>query len=386
MKALKIAGIGILMIIFILGVGGFIFFKFYLKPMLEIKPANNQLKTTVYFDKNLVDSIYKYTHKNTRNSADIAIAIIDSGTTHYYGLERKNNQLTTVDNATHLYQIGSISKVFTSTLLAHYVTNQEINLDKTIDQYIGFNLNKNLKLKWKNLANHTSGLDRLPDGSIWTSLKNIDNPYLDYDEKWMIEYLKKKVEIVESKKDKHLYSNLGAAILGQAISLYKKLPFEQLMKQTIFDKYDMPNTFLYKPEYEDKLVKSKDLEDSLTINWELKSFNPAGGIVSNIRDMSRFAMAQLDEKNKELILTHNPTFTIDTTQSIGLGWFIIKSKIGHDVLFHNGATGNFTSSMSIDLNSKKSVIILSNISYTDTGGNLDKLNFAILKYINSIHL
>ena len=98
--------------------------------------------------------------------------------------------------------------------------------------------------------------------------------------------------------------------------------------------------------------------------------------------MAKFGLAQFDSSNKELTLTQIPTIRIDTTMQIGLGWHIIKSKINHKVLFHNGATGNFTSSMMIDMNSKKAVIILSSVNYSDSKGKLDKLCSSILKYLN----
>jgi CubicO group peptidase (beta-lactamase class C family) len=167
------------------------------------------------------------------------------------------------------------------------------------------------------------------------------------------------------------------------MSIYKKSSYENLLQKLILEKYKMSNTFIYTDAQKNRLVKSIDMDDCLTTNWTLSAYSPAGGIVSNIQDMTKFTLAQYDTSYKELALTQIPTFKIDTTMQMGLGWHIIKSKIKHKVLFHNGATGNFTSSMSLDIDSKKGVIILSSASYSDTEGCMDKIGFAILKYLNT---
>lgn len=381
MKILKIAGI-IIGVILILILATWMYLRFYLKPMMEIKPATSHLQPSDYFDKNMVDSIVKYSYKNARNSANIAIAIVDNGTVNYYGLKREKNVLLNIDNKNSLYQIGSISKVFTSTLLANFVVGNELNIDEPIDKYIGFPLYKDLKLTWKSLSNHTSGLARLPDGAIINTIKNLENPYVDYSDTWMLDYLKNKITIDKDKKRKSEYSNLGAAVLGNALALYKKQSYEQLLQTYIFDKYKMPHSFVYKFGDKEKLVTSYNFEDSLTINWELKSFSPAGGIVSSVEDLSQFVLAQLDSNNRELAYTHIPTTNIEYNMRIGLAWHLLKTDQNRRISFHNGATGNFRSSMVIDLDSKKGAIILSNIDNSDCRENLDKLSLGLLEYIN----
>lgn len=348
MKKLKIFGIVLFSQLIVLTITGYAFYKFYLKPLKEIKPAANNLVENNYFDKAMIDTIFKYTHASVRNSADIAIAIIDNGETHYYGLARNQDKLAPLDNRNHLYQIGSISKVFTSHILASMIANREIDEQKTIDEYIGFRLKNDLKLKWVELSNHTSGLDRMPSDVYIKMAKNFENPYIEYDAKWMLDYLKNQVELDAKLKGKSLYSNLGVAILGNSLAYYKKQSYEELLNQRVLKKYGMKNTFLYTAKDSSKLVTSIDMMNEKTVNWELASFNPAGGIVSSIEDMAMYAKANMDSTNKELLLMQRPSFKVDSTQSVGLGWFILKArKTGHTCLFHNGATGNFNSSMVI---------------------------------------
>lgn len=383
MSKLKILGIVSLAIIVLLAIAGFSFYYFYFKPLFEIKPATSQLTTTEYFDQNMVDTMVKYGNNMMKNQSSLAIAIIDNGNVYYYGVERKNDTFSTISNSLYCYQIGSISKVFTSTILAELVVNKEINLDNPIDDYIGFHLNKNLKLTWKELSNHTSGLPSLPNENLIASLSDADNPYVKYDTKWLDSYLKNNIEQDASLNNKHSYSNLGVAVLGNSMGYFKKQSFESLCSQYIFSKYQMNNTFFYETKYKEKVIPSYDIDGSLATIWELKAFNPTGGIVSNVEDMSQFILAQLDSNNRVMQLTQTPTLINSEKESVGLGWFILKSKLNHKVLFHNGSTINYTSSLSIDLDSRKAIVILSNVNHILTKNNFDALNFALLKYINT---
>lgn len=382
MKKFKKIALCILGILCMIALSAFAFYKIEIEPALKINIASNQLEITDKFDKNIIDSIYKYSKENIRNSNVISFAMIENGEVSYYGLERKNDILKTIDAKDSLFQIGSISKVFTSTIFANLILSNEINPEETIDKYLGFKLKNDLKIKIKDLSNHTSGLDRLHNLSKLKMLEDFDNPYKSYSDSWMTSYLKTEIEIDENKKGKSEYSNFGVAILGNVMSKFKNTSYENLLQKTILEKYKMSNTFIYSDIYKSKLVRSIDVEDSITTNWILNAYSPAGGIVSNIQDMVKFALAQFDTTNKDLTLTQVPTIRIDSIMQIGLGWHIIKSKINHKVLFHNGATGNFTSTMSLDMDSKKGIIILSSACYSDTKGNIDKMGSSIIKRLN----
>jgi CubicO group peptidase (beta-lactamase class C family) len=371
-------------IIVLLCIGGFLYLKWYYLPTLKPKACINCLQSTKEVNRDLTDSIYKYTRDKMPNKSSISIAIIDHGIPHYYGAERMQDSLKTIRNSNAPYGIGSITKVFTSTLLAHFILNKEIHAEDNIDTYLGFPLHNNLKINIKSLSNHTSGLDRLPKGGWMTTLANFDNPYISYSDTWMIDYLKNKIEIEPNKKGKSEYSNLGVSILGNVLAIYKKTSYSNLLQNHILSKYGMKNSFMYSQKRKSEMVlpyNGYDGEEA-TI-WDLKSFESCGGLVSNVLDLSLFAIANMNPEYAELAMTQIPTVRIDSTKEVGMGWHIIQTKSGNKVLWHNGATGSdggYTSSMIVDVQNQRGVIILSNIGYPDIGGNLDKLGFAILQY------
>ncbi|WP_051554593.1 serine hydrolase domain-containing protein [Maribacter antarcticus] len=94
------------------------------------------------------------------NNTQISIAIIENGVARFYGIKRMNDSIRNIENKN--FKIGSISKVFTSTLLAGFVIENELGLDENSNQYLKFQFKGNQEIKCRELANHTSGLLRLP--------------------------------------------------------------------------------------------------------------------------------------------------------------------------------------------------------------------------------
>lgn len=362
----------------------FLVLRYYIAPQFEEKSAKNKLTLKEGIEQNYLDTIYKYTHHRMPNQSEIAIAMIDNDQIVYYGFERRKDILIQKENSKSFFQIGSISKVFTSALLADLVYHNEVNLDSTIDRYLGYPLNSNLKLSLKSLANHTSGLNKLPTPWYMDILNNDEDqqPYRYATESWMDSFLRQSIEIVESQKGTSNYSNVGASVLGYTLGKYKKTEYDVLVKERIFNRYKMPNSFIYKSSDSNRMVKAY-VEGSKMELWDFNKFNPCGGIASNLIDMSQFVLANLDSSNQALALTHLPTYSKDPNMKTGLGWFLIKNESNHRWLFHNGSTLYHTSSMIIDLDTKKGIVLLSNTPINILHQYQDALTKALLIALNT---
>ncbi|MEA3451484.1 MAG: serine hydrolase domain-containing protein, partial [Bacteroidota bacterium] len=315
------------------------------------------------------------------NNTQIAIAIIKNGKVSYYGIKMNNDTISTFENHKSIFEIGSITKVFTSTLLSSFVINNKIKLNDNINDYLNFSLNNEAKISFKKLSNHTSGLPQLPTNLDLQTI-NPQNPYKEYNEKDLEEYLSDFLELPQNTTEKYEYSNLGAGLLGYTLSKIENISYDSLLKTIIFSKYNMKNTTTNFNEIKEVLVKGLDNEGNEVSNWEFSVLVGAGGILSNVEDLSKFAVAQFDKSNKELELTRQKTFDINDDMSIGLAWHIIKSKSGNIWTWHNGGTGGYSSSMVIDTKTKNGIIILSNVSaFNPNMAKIDKLCFELMKTI-----
>lgn len=292
------------------------------------------------------------------NGTQISLGLIKDGKAHFYGVKRERNEIISTDNKDKVFEIGSISKVFTSTLLACYVVDKKISLDDDISVYVG-KLHKNQKITFKELANHTSGLPRLAQNRGFGLFIDSDNPYKDYEEDKLREYLADEVELGEKK---YRYSNIGAALLGYTLTKIENKNYQDLLRDMIFAKYQMKSSTTIRTEVGDKLVPGLDKEGKVTPNWDMAIHVGAGGILSTSKDLSKFAIAHMDTLNVELELTRKKTYKIREGRNVALGWHSFKDENIPEFHAHNGGTGGYTSSIRIDTKNKNAVIVLSNVS------------------------
>lgn len=342
-------------------------FKALTKNLLTLNNSVTQKQSQLLFRKT----------KDFPNNTQIAIAFIHKGEVSYYGIKKSNDTICNHNNKKSVFEIGSISKVFTATLLANFTTEGKLKLDDPINNYLKIPFNNNTQITFKELANHTSGLPRLPSNLDLTKV-DLSNPYKEYGKIALTTYLTK--HLVLSKKGIFQYSNLGAGLLGYTLSQLANLSYENLLQQKIFSKYGMENSTAKLQNTKGNLVKGLNNNGEEIPNWEFTSLAGAGAILSTVEDLSKFATAQFDSSNKELQLTHVKTTTVNPNMDLGLGWHILKSPSKNTWYWHNGGTGGYTSSMVIDTTTKNGIIILSNLSaFHPNKGNIDELCFALMR-------
>jgi len=315
--------------------------------------------------------------KKFPNNTQLSIAIINNGEVYYYGINKENDTISTIENQKSIFEIGSISKVFTSTLLANFVIDGKVKLNENINSYLKTPLKNKIKISFADLANHTSGLPRLPSNLDLAKVKP-ENPYIEYKEKEMKEYLTKYLEL--SNKGEYQYSNLGVGLLGYTLSTIENVTYETLLQNKIFSKYDMQNSTADITKIKGNLIRGLNNEGKEVPNWEFSVLAGAGAIFSTVEDLSQFAVSQFDYSYKELKLTRVKTFELNENMDIGLGWHILKNKSDNLWYWHNGGTGGYSSSMVIEEKSKNGIIVLSNVSaFNPNMGNVDKLCFELMK-------
>lgn len=295
------------------------------------------------------------------NNTQVSIALIENGNVIFYGIKRENDTIFTFDNHKSVFEVGSISKVFTATLLADFVLNKKVDLDDQISDYIEMPFKDSIEITFKQLANHTSGLPRLPSNLSLFSI-DLKNPYKDYDEVKLEEYLSQQMEL--ENLGRFQYSNLGAGLLGFTLAKMEESTYEDLLQSRIFSKYQMTSSTTDRSLVGKVLVAGLNPKGIVTPNWDINVLVGAGGVLSSVRDLSRFATAQFDYSNEVLALTRKSTYKgyhNGTEMGLGLGW-MIKARSGKEWVWHGGATGGYFAFMQIDIENRNAVIILTNVS------------------------
>ncbi len=305
----------------------------------------------------------------------MALAIIDSSGIQYFNFGNTTENGKPVDENT-IYEIGSISKVFTGLLLAHQVVNGEINLDDNITTLlpdsISIPIMGDTEITFGHLTDHTSGLPRLPDNF---APANPHNPYADYTEEQMYAFVSS-YRPVRAVGAEYEYSNLAQGLLGHLIAKKKHTTYEDLMVQTIAEPLEMNNTRIEFTESMKENLALGHSGDKVVENWDIPTLAGAGAIRSSSSDMAKFISANLGYINTELYeameLSHKPRHSKANGMSVGMGWHIKKGMQG-DVIWHNGGTGGYRAFAGFVKETGRGVVLLTNSS---TGS--DDIGFHLL--------
>ncbi len=317
--------------------------------------------------------------KNTQ----VSIAIVNGDKTDYLGVLKAKDSVQFVENKTSVFEIGSVTKVFTATLLAELVENKTVALDDKVLNLLPFSLEKptenQQKITLQMLSNHTSGLPRLPANIASLLTQNPFDPYANYGEEKLKEYLKTDFKPISNPGEKSAYSNLGAGLLGYLLSLKSGESYEDLLQKEIFSPLGMASstTQLNKVPI-NNLVKGINTDGSEVSNWNFKALSGAGAIKSNVIDLDKFVRMHMLNNDLAYNLTQKVTHVENKQVALGLGWHIIN-KDNSQLLFHNGQTGGYTSCVIINKKTQKAIIMLTNISaFNPQSRTIDGLCFQIL--------
>lgn len=316
--------------------------------------------------------------KEFPKGVQFAIGVIEPQGTMMFGLE-KTGEWKEIDNSTSIFEIGSISKVFTSLLLSQAHVQGGLKITDTIQNDFDIDWKIDQPITYQMLANHTSGLPRIPSNLLKDAMLYPKDPYARYDEEALITYLENKMKLKSNPGEKYSYSNLGAGLLAYLVCRHLGMNYEEALQQMIFEQLKMDHSSTDRSSYvEGEIVQGLNKKGKPTSNWDFKVMAGAGAIKSSVRDMLKFMDAQLNFENEAVEKLQTKTFEGDRFD-LALGWHIIPDE---EWLWHNGGTGGYKSSLVLDPETKKGVVILTNISSGHQDARfIDDLGFLLLKKI-----
>lgn len=287
-----------------------------------------------------------------------------------YGTVSGAADSTAPDRAT-VFQIASVSKVFTATLLQILCDEGVVNMDATLDELLGRSMPLSptvQKVTLRQLATHTSGFPRIPqslDEKATEAAKGDDlllDPYSHLGPQYIFNYLAS----AEDKRDagRFEYSNYGMGLLGHVLEQVTGKDYETLVKEKILAPLGMEGTGVTLfPSMQMHLAQGHTAKGSPTPIWRFAALAGAGALNSNVQDMLKFIQANVDDGkllSRPFEKMKQPQFGGDT----GIGWmqptFIDKFLGNEQVVWHNGMVGGYASYLSIDAKTKTGVVILAN--------------------------
>jgi CubicO group peptidase (beta-lactamase class C family) len=287
----------------------------------------------------------------------ISIGVLyPDGTAKYYSYGYYNHKNKQPDSLT-LYEIGSVTKTFTATLVNKYLKD---SLSTTLSAFFPAIENSKLdSITPADLRNHIAGLPRL---SNQFSPENWSDPFNGYS----TDILNKELQgLTPEASGKWSYSNFGYGILGHAIEIKTGKSFDALMSGLLREA-GMESTFLKLPMESNKLAQPTNV-GTTNSNWNFTGPSRyAGGLISNAKDLISYLGYQ---KTTNPLFQSDPLGTIIQTGVPNLGegklffkdgWFVLKPDSTTNILLHNGGTGGFISFIGYNKNTEFGVVVLAN--------------------------
>jgi serine-type D-Ala-D-Ala carboxypeptidase/endopeptidase len=323
--------------------------------------------------------------KNKR-SVGIVVGLISSKGSRIvsYGKPARNSNAGL--NGDTVFEIGSITKVFTSILLAEMAERGEVNLNDPVAKYLPGSVKvparNGREITLLDLATHTSGLPRLPKN---LKPKDPNNPYADYTVEQMYEFLSG-YQLTRDIGEKYEYSNLGAGLLGHILALRAGTDYETLVITRICKPLGMDSTRArLSPQMEPRLATGHDRDGNAVAGWDLPTLAGAGALRSTAGDMLKFLAANMGLSKSALLPAMQKAHAMQKgtgvpNLSIGLGWHMLSNH-GTEIVWHNGGTGGYHSFIGFDKRKGLGVVVLSNSAndIDDIGLHLLESNYRLAK-------
>ncbi|HET7553863.1 MAG TPA: serine hydrolase domain-containing protein [Gemmatimonadaceae bacterium] len=263
------------------------------------------------------------------------------------------------------FEVGSVTKIFTSLLLARMVENGGVRLDDPIARYLPDSVQapdyRGQQITLRELATHSSGLPRLPTN---IAPANMSDPYAGYSAEKLYHFLDS-YELPRAPDSTYEYSNLGAGLLGFLLSRHAGKPFAELLKERIFQPLGMSGSYVAElGESTDTRLAQGHAEGKPVPFWHFGSLEGAGAVRSSTRDLLRLIGAELHPERtsmaKAIELSQKIRFHASPQLALALGWHVVQLPDRSSLYWHNGGTGGARSFVGFVPEAGAGVVVLMN--------------------------
>ncbi|MDY0811306.1 serine hydrolase domain-containing protein [Kitasatospora purpeofusca] len=278
-----------------------------------------------------------------------------------------------------LFEIGSVTKVFTSLALARLTLAGTVTLDDPLADVLADALPAGVTvpakgsepLALRHLATHTSGLPRLPAGMLLSSLlsPNKPDPYAHCTADSLLAGLGR-TRLRAAPGRSFRYSNLGAGLLGLALAHRAGVGYGELVRREVCEPLGLADTVLEPdPEQTARLAPGHTPGGRPVPAWHLADLAGAGGLRSTAADLAVLLQAQLTGDAEDtplgpaIALTREVRHRVNPVAWMHLGWLghrLHSRQGGHLQIWHNGGTGGYRSFIAFDPERQVGVIVLAN--------------------------
>lgn len=359
-------------------------------------------------DSRLAERVTEHVVRDFEHNERVGLVVgaIAKGEQVLFGFGARQLGDTKPPDADTVFEIGSITKVFTGILLAQAVENGELKLDDRIADLLpeGWSLAEAARgITLQHCTTHTTGFPRLPD-NLTTASSAVGyalggDPYRHYSEEAFREALKT-VELECQPGASSGYSNFAVGLLGFVLARQQGTDYESLVRQRICQPLGMhhtankadPGQFDHLSDKYRSVFRIGSFCFALQGDyWQLPdSLAGAGAIRSTGRDMMAFLQANMGGDptpiDAAIQRSHQELFREHPRRTIGMNWVRSYDPLmSQNVIWHNGGTSGFKSYLGFTEDGQFGVVVLSNTARSVNSLGEDILKSLVAEFDPSSH-
>lgn len=296
----------------------------------------------------------------SKNTPGMAVAVHYNGQDYIYVYGVANSENNTPVTKDTIFDLASITKVFTTTLLGISIQQGKIQLTDPIVKYLpALNGTQGLpidQVKVVDLATHTAsfphdidsfGVNKNDPSGLMKSLRTWEPPY--------------------PIGTKYAYSNISFGLLGKVVENANGKDFISLLNSNILSPLNMANTFIFIPSSKTSLQAQGYNAQGASVPAHQTGYYYGGGALhSSISDMLQFLNANLGVTQNlppilasAIQLTQQQQFQVKPNFAIGLGWQLVNRN-NNSFITKNGMDNGFTTFIGFSPQNKFGVVVLAN--------------------------
>jgi D-alanyl-D-alanine-carboxypeptidase/D-alanyl-D-alanine-endopeptidase len=317
----------------------------------------------------------------------LVIGVVGPDEAHVYTYGKVGDR---APDANTVFEIGSITKSFTGTLLAEMVLAKQVRLDDPAQKYLPAEWvlprRDDRDIALLHLATHTSSLPVQPPSlglyAMSGPKEDFHNPYKHFTSEKLAATLKG-LKLERPIGSKSVYSNLGFGLLGHALAgAAKAESYERLVTDRVLKPLKMSDTRIRLIDaMQERRAPGHDRKGERTAGWDFATLEACGGLRSSGADMLKYAKAALgaDTPLKPAFAFAQQPWREHAAKDTysGLGWVRDEHPDKPVVLWHNGGTGGYRSFLGLMPESGRAVVVLSNSFHS-----VDELGHTLLKSLD----
>lgn len=292
-----------------------------------------------------------------------------------------------------VFEIGSLTKLFTALMLADMARAGEIKLDDPLRLYLPEKVavpkHGDKEITLRHLATHTSGLsDQLPLAAhLLLHPDDAENPYAHFGEKEIYRALGV-LELDRDPGSNFEYSNIGMGLLGNALVRKAKAKnYEELVVRRVCEPLGLADTRVTLSDRQKaRLAPGHDEENEPTSGWDFASIEGCGALRSTANDLLTFLEAQTGRRKTALLPAMEECQKLHfkdpkSGRHVGLGWLLADlPDVGKTLAAHEGGTGGYRSWVGFFKGGKVGVVVLCNSA--KIGDDIEEVGVEVLKLLD----